>query len=252
MARRPPGLVYAENERPPLPALAALGLQHIFLMSSTLVLPVVLVSEIGGSFSQVRASAAASRLRLGISLSQPLWAELFRRLHECRMAGRFAADARDDHRGGARGSRLRPRDPAAGLPLSPRDHGPRGAHGGGIPRAPGRLEISRHRVRGRAHLFPRPRRRRAHPPHDDRRQCLGSRQAPALRCAHRHDRGLRPVARDRSLRRRRPRTARTPALGGPAVARRHDGLGLPVVAPSRVRHRVRHRRAEVHGQPHHV
>ena len=66
MARRPPGLVYAENERPPLPALAALGLQHIFLMSSTLVLPVVLVSEIGGSFSQVRGVVALTMIACGI------------------------------------------------------------------------------------------------------------------------------------------------------------------------------------------
>ena len=66
MPRRPPGLVYGENDRPPLPVLAALGLQHIFLMSSSLVLPVVLVGEIGGSFDQVRGVVALTMVACGI------------------------------------------------------------------------------------------------------------------------------------------------------------------------------------------
>ena len=66
MPRRPPGLLYGENERPPLPVLAALGLQHIFLMSSTLVLPVVLMSEIGSPFSQVRGVVALTMIACGI------------------------------------------------------------------------------------------------------------------------------------------------------------------------------------------
>ena len=66
MARRPPGLLYAENERPPLPVLAALGVQHIFLMSSTLVLPIVLVSEIGGSFDQVRGVVSLTMVACGL------------------------------------------------------------------------------------------------------------------------------------------------------------------------------------------
>jgi NCS2 family nucleobase:cation symporter-2 len=64
--RRPPGLLYGENDRPPLPVLAALGLQHIFLMSSTLVLPVVLVREIGSSFHQVRGVVALTMIACGI------------------------------------------------------------------------------------------------------------------------------------------------------------------------------------------
>jgi hypothetical protein len=64
--RRPAGLVYAENDRPPLPVLAALGVQHIFLMSSTLVLPVVLMSEIGSPFSQVRGVVALTMIACGI------------------------------------------------------------------------------------------------------------------------------------------------------------------------------------------
>jgi len=66
MGRRPEGLLYAENDRPPLPVLLGLGVQHIFLMSSTLVLPVVLVNEIGGSFEQVRGVVALTMLACGV------------------------------------------------------------------------------------------------------------------------------------------------------------------------------------------
>ena len=64
--RRPPGLVYAADERPPLSVLVLLGVQHIFLMSSTLVLPVVLIAEIGGSFEQVRGVVALTMCACGI------------------------------------------------------------------------------------------------------------------------------------------------------------------------------------------
>ncbi len=66
MSRRPDNLLYAENDRPPVLVLVALGVQHIFLMSSTLVLPVVLVSEIGGSFEQVRGVVALTMVACGV------------------------------------------------------------------------------------------------------------------------------------------------------------------------------------------
>ena len=66
MARRPEGLIYAEDERPPLPVLALLSVQHILLMSSTLLLPVVLVGEITGSFEQVRGVVALTMIACGI------------------------------------------------------------------------------------------------------------------------------------------------------------------------------------------
>lgn len=64
--RRPEGLIYAVDERPPKITLAILGLQHILLMSSTLLLPVVLVTEIGGSFDQVRSVVALSMIACGV------------------------------------------------------------------------------------------------------------------------------------------------------------------------------------------
>ena len=66
MPRRPQGLIYAVDERPPAFTLFILGVQHIFLMSSTLVLPVVLVSEIGGSFEEVRGVVALSMISCGV------------------------------------------------------------------------------------------------------------------------------------------------------------------------------------------
>src|ERR1051326_3915190 len=66
MAKRPGGLIYWVNEKPPAFELAVLSVQHIFLMSSTLVLPVVLVSEIGGGFDQVRAVVALTMIACGL------------------------------------------------------------------------------------------------------------------------------------------------------------------------------------------
>ena len=66
MARRPAGLIYWVDEKPPAFELAVLAVQHIFLMSSTLVLPVVLIREIGGSFDQVRAVVALTMIACGL------------------------------------------------------------------------------------------------------------------------------------------------------------------------------------------
>src|SRR5436305_4879073 len=66
MAKRPGGLIYWVDEKPPGFELAVLAVQHIFLMSSTLVLPVVLVTEIGGGFDQVRAVVALTMIACGL------------------------------------------------------------------------------------------------------------------------------------------------------------------------------------------
>jgi NCS2 family nucleobase:cation symporter-2 len=66
MAKRPAGLIYWVDEKPPPFELAVLAVQHIFLMSSTLVLPVVLVTEIGGGFDQVRAVVALTMIACGL------------------------------------------------------------------------------------------------------------------------------------------------------------------------------------------
>jgi xanthine permease XanP len=66
MARRPENLIYGVDDKVPLPLLLLLGFQHIFLMSSTLVLPVVLVTEIGGTFDQLRSVVALTMISCGL------------------------------------------------------------------------------------------------------------------------------------------------------------------------------------------
>lgn len=65
MSKRPAGLVYGVDDRPPALALLFLGFQHILLMSSTLLLPVVLVSEIGGNFVEVRTVVSLTMIACG-------------------------------------------------------------------------------------------------------------------------------------------------------------------------------------------
>jgi xanthine permease XanP len=66
MAKRPEGLIYWDNEKPPATTLFLLGVQHIFLMSSCLVLPVVLITELGGSFSETSNVVALTMIACGI------------------------------------------------------------------------------------------------------------------------------------------------------------------------------------------
>ncbi len=66
MAKRPANLTYGVDDRPPLSTLFFLGFQHIFLMASTLILPVVLVSEIGGGFEEIRAVVALTMVACGL------------------------------------------------------------------------------------------------------------------------------------------------------------------------------------------
>jgi xanthine permease XanP len=66
MAEKPAGLIYGVDDVPPWSALGLLAIQHIFLMSSTLVLPIVLVTEIGGDFAQVQAVVALTMMACGI------------------------------------------------------------------------------------------------------------------------------------------------------------------------------------------
>jgi len=66
MSERPPDLIYALDERPPWIATFLLGLQHIFTMSSMLVLPVVIVQEVGGSFLEVSSVVSFSMIVAGM------------------------------------------------------------------------------------------------------------------------------------------------------------------------------------------
>jgi len=66
MSAKPQDLIYGLDDKPPLASLLIIGCQHIFLMSSTLVLPIVLITEIGGTFDEVRSVIALTMIACGI------------------------------------------------------------------------------------------------------------------------------------------------------------------------------------------
>ena len=70
---QPANLVYGVNDKPPLLALFFLSLQHIILMSASLVLPILLVSEIGGTPDEIRAVVALSMIACGIGTIVQAW-----------------------------------------------------------------------------------------------------------------------------------------------------------------------------------
>ena len=64
---KPSNLIYGVNEKPPIVSTFLLGLQHTFVMSSTLILPVVIVSEIGGTPDQVQSVVSYSMIAAGLT-----------------------------------------------------------------------------------------------------------------------------------------------------------------------------------------
>lgn len=66
MADKSDEILYGLDDKPPTPILFLLSIQHIFLMSSTLVLPVVLVLEIGGTMDDVRIVVAMTMVAAGL------------------------------------------------------------------------------------------------------------------------------------------------------------------------------------------
>ncbi|MBN1200120.1 MAG: hypothetical protein JXA23_12265, partial [Bacteroidales bacterium] len=66
MPTRPQELIYGVDDKPPSLTLLLLGLQHIFTMSSMLILPVIIVEEIGGSFLEITSVVSFSMIAAGI------------------------------------------------------------------------------------------------------------------------------------------------------------------------------------------
>lgn len=66
MAEKPASLLYGLTDRPPPGMVFLLAIQHNFLMASMLVLPVALMSEIGGGSLQVSRVVALSMIAAGI------------------------------------------------------------------------------------------------------------------------------------------------------------------------------------------
>jgi NCS2 family nucleobase:cation symporter-2 len=66
MPKKPPELTYGVDDDPPLPTNLLLGLQHVFLVSISLIFPVVVVRSIGGTPQQAEFMVSMSMLAAGI------------------------------------------------------------------------------------------------------------------------------------------------------------------------------------------
>jgi xanthine permease XanP len=64
---KPSNLIYGVDEKPPIVSTLLLALQHTFVMSSTLILPVVIISEIGGTPEQVQSVVSYSMIAAGLA-----------------------------------------------------------------------------------------------------------------------------------------------------------------------------------------
>src|SRR4030095_3345097 len=67
MAKKPAGLIYGVDDKPPLTASALLGLPHVFVMTSGWVLVVVVVTSIGGTQEEVANVLRMSMIASGIA-----------------------------------------------------------------------------------------------------------------------------------------------------------------------------------------
>jgi xanthine permease XanP len=66
MATKPANLIYGVDDKPPWTVSFILGLQHVFTMSSTLVLPVIIAREIGAGFDVVQSLVCFSMIAAGL------------------------------------------------------------------------------------------------------------------------------------------------------------------------------------------
>src|SRR5215813_12709438 len=67
MTKKPAGLIYGVDDKPPLTASLLLGLQHVFVMTSGWVLVVVVVTSIGGTQEEVANVLRMSMIASGIA-----------------------------------------------------------------------------------------------------------------------------------------------------------------------------------------
>jgi NCS2 family nucleobase:cation symporter-2 len=73
MAQKPSNLIYGVDEPPPLWMTALLGLQHVMVMSVTLILPVLIVQALGGTSSQAQDMVRLSLMAGGVGTIMQAW-----------------------------------------------------------------------------------------------------------------------------------------------------------------------------------
>src|SRR6185436_17638648 len=67
MAKKPVGLIYGVDDKPPLGVSALLGLQHVFVMTAGWIMVVVIVTTIGGTEEEVASVLRMSMIASGIA-----------------------------------------------------------------------------------------------------------------------------------------------------------------------------------------
>ena len=67
MAKKPAGLIYGVNDKPPLTTSVLLGIQHVFVMTAGWVIVVVIVTNIGGTQEEVANVLRMSMIASGIA-----------------------------------------------------------------------------------------------------------------------------------------------------------------------------------------
>src|SRR5262249_50029382 len=67
MAKKPAGLIYGVDDKPPLIATVLLGIQHVFVMTSGWIIVVVVVTSIGGTQEEVANVLRMSMIASGIA-----------------------------------------------------------------------------------------------------------------------------------------------------------------------------------------
>jgi xanthine/uracil permease len=67
MAKKPAGLIYGVDDKPPLTASILLGLQHVVVMTAGWVIVVVIVTTVGGTQEEVANVLRMSMIASGIA-----------------------------------------------------------------------------------------------------------------------------------------------------------------------------------------
>ena len=66
MSKRPPDLIYGVDDTPPLLTLLLLGVQHVFIITISLIFPVLIIRAIGGSAAQAGFMVSMAMLAAGV------------------------------------------------------------------------------------------------------------------------------------------------------------------------------------------
>jgi NCS2 family nucleobase:cation symporter-2 len=73
MAQKPSHIIYGVDEKPPLWTTIIMGLQHVMVSAVTLILPVLIVQDIGGTAAQAETMVRMSLIAGGVGVVLQVW-----------------------------------------------------------------------------------------------------------------------------------------------------------------------------------